>query len=110
MKAPAEEILNRPKHPYTHALIECSLLRPRPSGELYTIPGSALAARRFTEGCRFRDRCTVAAELHIGDHCAAAEPALTTIPGAPPDHLSRCWATGRRVFFAGGPMTEKESA
>jgi peptide/nickel transport system ATP-binding protein len=109
-EGPAEEIVNRPKHPYTHALIECSLLRPRPTGELYSIPGSALAARRFTEGCRFRDRCTLAAELHIFDHCAAAEPTLTTIPGQRPDHLSRCWGTLEGYSLQAAPITEKESA
>jgi peptide/nickel transport system ATP-binding protein len=109
-EGPAEEIVNRPKHPYTHALIECSLLRPRRSGELYAIPGSALLARRFTQGCRFRDRCTVTSELHIEDQCAAAEPALTTIAGAHLDHLSRCWATAEGYLLQVAPITEKESA
>ena len=106
----AEEIVNRPKHPYTHALIECSLLRPRPSGDLYTIPGSALLARQFTQGCRFRDRCTMTHELHIEDHCASAEPALTTTAGARADHLSRCWATVDGSALTATPMADREPA
>jgi len=43
----ATEILYEPKHPYTKALIECSLLRPSDTGELYAIPGSAHSAREL---------------------------------------------------------------
>ena len=91
-QGPAEEILTEPKHPYTKALIECSLLRPSDSGELYAIPGSAHSARELSRGCRFQNRCPIAHELHIEHHCATDEPLLIPVIGRPPTHLSRCWA------------------
>ncbi|MFD1542072.1 ABC transporter ATP-binding protein [Nonomuraea guangzhouensis] len=85
-QGPADEVLTAPRHPYTRALIECSLLRPGPSGELCSIPGHADSALRITAGCRFRPRCTATHDAHIEHQCAAAEPALAT-----QSHATRCW-------------------
>ncbi|MDA3625518.1 ABC transporter ATP-binding protein [Saccharopolyspora sp. WRP15-2] len=88
-QGPAEEILTAPEHPYTRALIECSLLRQNAQGELYAIPGQAGSAREITVGCRFRDRCATAQSAHIEHQCAHAEPAL--VDSGTPGHTSRCW-------------------
>jgi peptide/nickel transport system ATP-binding protein len=85
-QGPAADILGAPQHPYTRALIECSLLRPDASGELYSIPGDANSALRITSGCRFRPRCTAAHAAHIEHQCETAEPAL-----ARNRHATRCW-------------------
>jgi peptide/nickel transport system ATP-binding protein len=85
-QGPAGEILTAPQHPYTRALIECSLLRPDDSGELYAIPGQASSALRIKSGCRFQPRCTAARAAHVEHHCASAEPALTGH-----GHTTRCW-------------------
>jgi peptide/nickel transport system ATP-binding protein len=85
-QGPAADILTAPQHPYTRALIECSLLRPDASGELYSIPGSANSALRITTGCRFQPRCTAAHTAHIAHRCSSTEPELTRHP-----HATRCW-------------------
>jgi peptide/nickel transport system ATP-binding protein len=96
----AHEILTSPKHPYTQALIECSLLRPRETGDLYAIPGNALSAREINHGCRFRSRCHISEEQHLEHQCASAEPLLIPAAGAPGDHVSRCWATSEDLVSA----------
>jgi peptide/nickel transport system ATP-binding protein len=85
-QGPAGEVLAAPRHPYTRALIECSLLRPGPSGELCSIPGHADSALRISSGCRFQPRCAAAHTAHIEHRCATAEPALATHA-----HATRCW-------------------
>ncbi|MCO6415780.1 ABC transporter ATP-binding protein [Siccirubricoccus sp. KC 17139] len=80
----AAEVLARPLHPYTRALLAC---RPHrgPSGrvEFAPIPG-APPRGRFPEGCRFAARCALAAE-----GCAAPQPLL-----AVEDRATRCHRWG----------------
>jgi peptide/nickel transport system ATP-binding protein len=78
-----EDVLARPAHPYTQALLQA---RPRvgaPRGErLQAIPGAAPSAGDVPAGCPFAGRCpmTIAA-------CGDAIPA-PVILGA--DHMARC--------------------
>lgn len=51
---PTNEIINRPKHPYTRMLIDC---HPERSGELKGIPGSVASPIDPPTGCRFSPRC-----------------------------------------------------
>jgi oligopeptide/dipeptide ABC transporter ATP-binding protein len=71
-RGPVGGVFGAPLHPYTAALLRCV---PRLGGErrqrLTTIPGVVPDAGRLPAGCRFRDRCPVAA-----DGCAVADPAL----------------------------------
>lgn len=90
---PAEEILTRPEHPYTKALIECSTLRPDESGRLYVIPGGIDNARDLDHGCRFRPRCSLTEQAHLEKVCDADEPVLLSIGRAPAEHACRCWGT-----------------
>ena len=74
---PAEDVLNRPKHPYTRALLDASItaeVRPfRP------IPGLPPDPTTFTPTCRFAARCQFATEacretatnLGLGTHMSA---------------------------------------
>jgi peptide/nickel transport system ATP-binding protein len=77
------DVLARPAHPYTKALLEA---RPRVGaarGErLRAIPGSAPSAGSAPKGCPFAGRCpmTIAA-------CGDAVPAPVVVG---PDHISRC--------------------
>jgi peptide/nickel transport system ATP-binding protein len=86
-EGPTETILNRPQHPYTQALVRCSLLQTDESGTLFSIPAGTPGGDR--KGCRFRSRCTMMDACGVGAQCAHAEPALHV-------HHSgccvRCWA------------------
>jgi oligopeptide/dipeptide ABC transporter ATP-binding protein len=61
-QGPTEEIIRRPRHPYTQGLISCieSLeARERPAG---SIPGVVPAPLEFNQGCRFASRCERASD------------------------------------------------
>jgi peptide/nickel transport system ATP-binding protein len=88
-QGPTPAILNAPRHPYTQALVRCSLLQMDTSGELFSLPGSTTRVHELQQGCRFLPRCTIAAERGLTEHCSHAEPGLRAY-----DHQSyaRCWA------------------
>lgn len=86
-EGPTHEILEQPRHPYTKALIRCSLLQSDEDGALISIPGGAVSARDLSHGCRFHPRCSVAASGPHSKHCCTSEPELTGT-----GHKSRCWA------------------
>ncbi|MFW6076254.1 MAG: ABC transporter ATP-binding protein [Hyphomicrobiales bacterium] len=74
---PVEQILRRPRHPYTKALI-ASVPSPdphqiRPPAE---ISGAVHDAVHLPAGCRFRDRCPIGDET-----CARLDPSLRAIDG-----------------------------
>ncbi|MEV4437994.1 oligopeptide/dipeptide ABC transporter ATP-binding protein [Streptomyces sp. NPDC049577] len=86
---PRDAIYDRPRHPYTHALLSAV---PEPAD---ADPGAAPARERIRltgdvpspidppTGCRFRTRCWKAQPL-----CAEQEPPLA--PAGGPDHLTAC--------------------
>ncbi|MGY2083750.1 dipeptide ABC transporter ATP-binding protein [Blastococcus sp. SYSU DS0539] len=71
-----QEILSRPRHPYTRALLECvprvGLIAQK---ELKTIPGSVPHPGMQLPGCRFAPRCP-----HASEQCTSTEPALAPVP------------------------------
>lgn len=70
-QAPAHELLQRPLHPYTHALIESVPALGAGQARLTAIPGSVPVAGAFPSGCRFHPRCPVAKPA-----CAQVVPPL----------------------------------
>jgi len=88
-EGPARTILSAPRHPYTRALVECSLLKRDAGGRLVALPGSAISARELSHGCRFQPRCAIAAQSPHNHDCCSNEPALTCCHGS---HKARCWA------------------
>ena len=76
-EAPALELLRRPRHPYTKALMNSV---PKLRGNLPRLPaiaGNVPSLGDFPSGCRFAPRCPVARP-----ECAASAPALLEIePG-----------------------------
>jgi peptide/nickel transport system ATP-binding protein len=74
--APIAEIITRPRHPYTRALI-ASLPSLETRGALAGIPGLAPLLRDLPEGCAFHPRCTLA----VG-RCRTEKPKLRDIDGA----------------------------
>jgi len=74
--APIAEIITRPRHPYTRALI-ASLPSLDTRGALAGIPGLAPLLRDLPDGCAFHPRCTLA----VG-RCRTEKPRLRDIDGA----------------------------
>jgi peptide/nickel transport system ATP-binding protein len=74
--APIAEIITRPRHPYTRALI-ASLPSLDTRGALAGIPGLAPLLRDLPGGCAFHPRCTLA----VG-RCRTEKPKLRDIDGA----------------------------
>ncbi|GAA4332304.1 dipeptide/oligopeptide/nickel ABC transporter permease/ATP-binding protein [Variovorax defluvii] len=68
---PVREVLARPRHPYTAALLAAM---PKGGGDaavLATIPGRVPPAWAWPQGCRFHPRCP-----HAGEVCAGAAVGL----------------------------------
>jgi peptide/nickel transport system ATP-binding protein len=74
--APISEIVVRPRHPYTQALI-ASLPSLEARGALTGIPGLAPLLRDLPPGCAFHPRCTMAT-----NRCRTEKPVLRTIQGS----------------------------
>jgi oligopeptide/dipeptide ABC transporter ATP-binding protein len=82
--ASADDIFDRPRHPYTIGLMR-SLPDLAVAGErLTTIPGIVPSATNFPSGCRFRTRCPLAT-----DRCTSEVPALEPVE-AGSAHTSAC--------------------
>jgi peptide/nickel transport system ATP-binding protein len=80
--APARELLQRPLHPYTRALMASV---PKLSGgaeRLTTIPGNVPRVGNFPAGCRFAPRCPIAKA-----ECKQTMPELLEVE---PAHWVRC--------------------
>jgi peptide/nickel transport system ATP-binding protein len=74
--APIAEVVTRPRHPYTRALI-ASLPSLERRGALAGIPGLAPVLRDLPGGCAFHPRCTLAT-----DRCRTEKPKSRNIDGA----------------------------
>ncbi|HEY9395709.1 MAG TPA: oligopeptide/dipeptide ABC transporter ATP-binding protein, partial [Nocardioides sp.] len=78
----ADEILDRPQHPYTQALLDAIPRRDTPRDqEMPAIPGAVPALNEMPSGCRFVTRCSEA-----GPECDAPQP-LRDVAG----RQVRCW-------------------
>jgi peptide/nickel transport system ATP-binding protein len=83
-KAPAQEIVERPKHPYTQALLASlpevgvRYVESRLTG----IPGRPPSLLDPPTGCRFRARCPLAF-----DRCVEEPPFVEVAPA----HAAACW-------------------
>ena len=89
---PAEEVLLRPKHPYTQALLD---VVPEAGGlERPILQGETPDPTRIPPGCRFHTRCPVVAsgrakELGIEARCLGEDLALKELG---PAHFAACFA------------------
>jgi oligopeptide/dipeptide ABC transporter ATP-binding protein len=79
-EGPAQEVLARPRHPYTQGLLKASPTLER--GALTPIPGTVPQLTALPPGCAFEPRC----ELRRAE-CTAAVPALRIVSS---DHAARC--------------------
>ncbi len=79
---PVEEIIERPRHPYTQALLRVASVGDFGRRELQVIPGQPPPVGAALLGCRFAARCAAAV-----DACTAGEIGLTRLG---PAHEARC--------------------
>jgi peptide/nickel transport system ATP-binding protein len=79
---PVEEIIDRPRHPYTQALLRVASVGDFQRRELQVIPGQPPQVGAKLTGCRFAPRCPAAI-----DACRAGDIALTRLNA---DHEARC--------------------
>jgi len=82
------EIFGEPAHPYTRGLLDSLPKVDRPGERLDSIPGTVPNPIHWPEGCRFRERCSLAA-----DGCER-EQALIELDGA--GRAARCWRVPAR--------------
>ncbi len=84
-EAAVEQLLRKPRHPYTIGLMRSLPERARHGEPLETIAGTVPDPARFPSGCRFRPRCPLARAA-----CEESEPELSAA-GAPDDsHVAAC--------------------
>src|SRR5580693_8113741 len=79
---PVEEIIERPRHPYTQALLQVASVGDFSRRELRVIPGQPPQVGAYLDGCRFAARCPAAL-----DACRSAPIDLVRLA---PGHQSRC--------------------
>ncbi|KFF99851.1 dipeptide ABC transporter ATP-binding protein [Streptomyces europaeiscabiei] len=93
-----DSIYNRPRHPYTHALLsavpEVELAEETQDKQRIRLYGDVPSPISPPSGCRFRTRCWKAQ-----DKCASEEPPLLQISGNREGHLTAC-------HFPEDPTTE----
>ncbi|MFF5590984.1 ABC transporter ATP-binding protein [Streptomyces althioticus] len=96
-----DSIYNRPRHPYTHALLsavpEVAMDDETENRERIRLAGDVPSPISPPSGCRFRTRCWKAQ-----DKCATEEPPLLQIGGNTEGHLTAC-------HFPEDPSTEARS-
>ncbi|MEV5332441.1 ABC transporter ATP-binding protein [Streptomyces werraensis] len=84
-----DSIYNRPRHPYTHALLsavpEVAMDDEAENRERIRLAGDVPSPISPPSGCRFRTRCWKAQ-----DKCATEEPPLVQIGGNTAGHLTAC--------------------
>ena len=97
--APTEEIVRRPRHPYTQALV-AAVPVPDPdlqkTRERILLPGDPPSPINPPSGCRFHPRCSHAMEV-----CVTVKPEPTPISA---EHWVAChWAAEQLAGKSGGP-------
>ncbi|HEY5836828.1 ABC transporter ATP-binding protein [Streptomyces sp.] len=82
-----DSIYNRPRHPYTHALLSAvpEMDLEGEERERIRLAGDVPSPINPPSGCRFRTRCWKAQ-----DKCATEEPPLLQIDGNAEGHLTAC--------------------
>ncbi len=84
--APADEIYQSPRHPYTKALISAiPQPEPRRKSQRIVLEGDVPSPIDPPSGCPFHPRCP-----HATDRCRAEAPTLRPAPNAPAGHTVSC--------------------
>src|SRR6185369_12100001 len=80
--APAAELLRRPRHPYTQALMDSVPKPDKDTRRLKSIPGNVPQLNALPSGCRFHPRCP-----KVQAECSQSVPTLLE---AAPNRWVRC--------------------
>ncbi len=96
--APTHELLQRPLHPYTRALLQSVPGLEGQAERLRTIPGHVPQLGALPAGCRFHPRCELA-----NPDCAVAAPALAEVE---PQRWVRCPVPESKILTQGGRQPE----
>ncbi len=80
---PVAEVLARPRHPYTRALLECELEDDAEGGRLKSIPGEVQDPVKPMTACVFAPRCA-----HANAQCHGAVPSALEVG---PGHRASCF-------------------
>ncbi|MBW1713211.1 MAG: ABC transporter ATP-binding protein, partial [Deltaproteobacteria bacterium] len=98
--APVEDLLHRPRHPYTEALLAAvPIPDPDQACQPVILEGEAADPSRPPRGCRFHPRCS-----YVQARCLQKAPRMREIE---PSHLVRCHRSEElslgacRLFTAG---------
>ena len=99
-----EELLLRPRHPYTRALL--SVVPEVGRVEQQILVGEAPDPTRIPPGCRFHPRCPLvasgeAARLGIEERCRGEDPVLAPVRDAVAGQVAACHATAFTEAVAG---------
>jgi oligopeptide/dipeptide ABC transporter ATP-binding protein len=86
-EASTVDLFERPKHPYTAALIGSTPVLGQADKALETIPGSVPNLIDLPIGCKFAPRCKARVENNL-EICLHEEPKLKEVA---PEHWVRCW-------------------
>ncbi|HYK94945.1 MAG TPA: ABC transporter ATP-binding protein [Candidatus Dormibacteraeota bacterium] len=86
---PAEEVIQRPRHPYTAALVSVSPSPEPPAhrAQRTILVGETPDAANIPSGCRFRTRCPL-----VFEKCVEEPPLIDVGDG----HAAACWLAERR--------------
>jgi peptide/nickel transport system ATP-binding protein len=90
-----EEVIERPAHPYTAALLTSTVLGSAFGRRLDTIPGMPPDLRALPEGCSFAPRCQF-----CQDACRLSMPPEHAMA---PGHTTRCLRIAAREIELAGP-------
>ncbi|HKJ63261.1 MAG TPA: ABC transporter ATP-binding protein [Hyphomicrobiales bacterium] len=82
-EASCDELFERPRHPYTRALLQSTPRADEDAATLYVIPGQPPNLQRLPAGCSFMPRCPSAVES-----CRLAPPPLEPVAR---DHKAACF-------------------
>ncbi|WP_048648879.1 ABC transporter ATP-binding protein [Nitratireductor soli] len=94
-QGPVTEIFDRPGHPYTKGLMQCTPELTGNPRRLTTIPGSLPSLSALPPGCRFAPRCGLALPT-----CEAGRPPMIGLRGT---HASACIRADELVAAAAQP-------
>lgn len=88
--APTGELISKPAHPYTRALLAAVPKLKSRSERLTTIPGMVPTPANYPKGCRFYGRCALAAAKSAKEQvlCADSVPEWENIGE---NRYCRCW-------------------
>ena len=88
--APARELYDTPRHPYTEALLSAvPIPDPLVKRKRIVLQGDVPNPIRPPSGCRFHTRCPFAQPK-----CRTEVPELTPGPGVSPEHVVACHYAG----------------